>query len=128
MRFKERYRERLQRVINQVSESVLRLSDEDILAEVNAAGQDPQQVAKEVQNVLQNPLRALENLNLCLYNLGHEINPSNWQCGPLAYHNTCVRCGFSVSFTIPTAEIRGSAVQRACRASGITIRPTGTMS
>jgi hypothetical protein len=126
MRVKERYSERFQRVMNQVSESVFRLSDEDILSEVNAAGHDPQQEAKEVQDVLQNPLRALENLNLCLSNLGHEINPSNWQCGPLAYHNTCVRCGFSVSFTIATAEIRGSAVQRTCWASQFSIQQTGT--
>jgi hypothetical protein len=126
MRPKESYSERLERVMNQLSESVLGLSDDDIVAEVSEAGHDPEQEAKRVWNVLQKPLQALEKVNLCLSNLGHAINPSNWQCGPLAYHNTCLHCGLSVSFTIATAEIRGSAVQRACRASRCTIRQTGT--
>jgi len=114
--------------MNQLSESVLGLSDDDILAEVTAAGHDPQEEAKRVRNVLQKPLQALEKVNLCLSNLGHAINPSNWQCGPLAYHNACLRCGLPVSFTIATAEIRGSAVQRVCRASDIRIQRTGTVS
>jgi hypothetical protein len=128
MRPKESYSERLERVMNQLSESVLGLSDDDIVAEVSEAGHDPEQEAKRVWNVLQKPLHALEKVNLCLSNLGHAINPSNWECGPLAYHNSCVHCGLSVSFTIATAEIRGSAVQRACRATGRTIRKTGTAS
>lgn len=128
MRSKERYSERVERVLSQLSESVLGLSDDDILAEVNAAGDDPRQEAKRVRNVLQKSLQVLENVNLCLSNLGHAINPSNWQRGPLAYYNTCLHCGLSVSFTIATAEIRGSAVQRACRAIGVTVRKTGTVS
>jgi len=128
MRSKERYNERVERVLSQLSESVLGLSDDDILAEVNAAGHDPRQEAKRVRNVLQKSLQVLEDVNLCLSNLGHAINPSNWQCGPLAYHNTCLHCGLSVSFTIATAEIRGSAAQRACRAIGVTVRKTGTVS
>jgi hypothetical protein len=127
MRPKESYSERLERVMNQLADSVLQLSDDDIVAEVTAAGHDPEQAAKRVRNVLQRPLQALEKVNLCLSNLGHAINSSNWQCGPLAYHNTCLHCGLSVSFTIATAEFRGSAVQRACRASGLTIRQTGTL-
>jgi hypothetical protein len=128
MRSKESYSERLERVMNQLSESILGLSDDDIFAEASAAGHDPQQEATRVRNVLQKSLQVLENVNLCLSNLGHAINPSNWQCEPLAYHNTCLQCGLSVSFTIATAEIRGSAVQRACRATGLTIRKTGTAS
>jgi hypothetical protein len=112
--------------MNQLADSVLGLSDEDILAEVTAAGRDPEQEAKRVQNVLQKPLQALEKVNLCLSNLGHAINASNWECGPLAYHNTCVHCGLPVSVTIATAEIRGSAVQRACRASDTRIRLTAS--
>jgi len=127
MRSKESYSERLERVMNQISESVLGLSDDDIVAEVSAAGYDPEQEAKRVQDVLQNPLQALEKVNLCLSSLCHAINPSNWQCGPLAYHNTCLHCGLSVSFTIATAEIRGSAVQSTCRASSLKFRQTGTV-
>jgi hypothetical protein len=126
MRAKRSYSERLEKVINHLSESVLGLSDDEIFVEVSEAGHDLEQEAKRVRNVLQKPLQALENVNLCLSNLGHAINPSSWQCGPLAYHNTCSQCGLSVSFTIATAEIRGSAVQRACCASGIT-RRTGTV-
>jgi hypothetical protein len=126
MRTKESYSERLERVMNQLCDSVLGLSDEDIVAEVTAAGLDPEQEAKRVRNVLQTPLQALEKVNLCLSNLGHAINPSNWQCGPLEYHNTCLHCGLPVSLTIATAEIRGSAVQRACRARDIRIRLTAS--
>ena len=125
---KKNYSERIEKVMNQLSQSVLSLSDEDIVAEVVAAGHDPQQEAKRVQNVLEKPPQALEKVNLCLSNLGHAINPSNWECGPLAYHNSCVRCGLPVSFTIATAEIRGSAVHRACKVSGLAIRQTGTFS
>lgn len=125
---KEKYSERIERVMNQLSESVLGLSDDDIFAEVIESGHDPEQEGRRVRNVLQKPLQALEKVNLCLSNLGHAINPSNWQCGPLAYHNTCLHCGLSVSFTIATAEIRGSAVQKACWVTGFTIRKTGTVS
>ena len=128
MGFKQSHNERVERIMNQLSESVLGLSDEEIVAEVSEAGHDPEQEAKRVRDVLQAPLQVLENVNLCLSNLGHTINPSNWQCGPLAYHNTCLHCGLSVSFTITTAEIRGSAVERACRASEFSLPQTGTIS
>lgn len=124
---KRNYNERIETVMNQLSQSVLGLSDDDIVAEVSAAGHDPQQEARQVWKVLQKPLQALENVNLCLSNLGHSIDSSSWQCGPLAYHNTCVHCGLSVSFTIATAEIRGSAAQRACRANRFPIQQTGTV-
>lgn len=127
MRAKKSSGESVERVMNQLSETVLGLSDDDILAEVRAAGRDEQLEAERVRRVLQRPLHVLEHLNLCLSNLGHAINPSKWSCGPLAYHNTCVRCGLSVSLTIASAEIRGSAVHRACRASAITFRQTGTV-
>ena len=123
---KKNYNERIENVMNELSRSVLRLSDDDIVAEVRAAGLDLEQEEKRARNVLQKPLQALENVNLCISNLGHAINPSNWQCGPLEYHNTCLHCGLSVSLTIATAEIRGSAVQRACRASDTRIRLTAS--
>lgn len=128
MRAKKRSGEPLERVMNQLSESVLGLSDDEILAEVSATGCDPQLEAARVGRVLEKPPQVLENVSLCLSNLGHAINPSQWYCGPLAYHNTCVRCGLSVSLTIASGEIRGSAVDRACRANRLTIRPTGTFS
>jgi len=128
MRFKERHNEGIERIMNQLSESVLGLFDDDIVAEVSEVGHDPEQEAKRVRNVLQAPLQVMENVNLCLANLGHTINPSNWQCGPLAYHNTCLHCGLSVSFKITTAEIQGSAVERACRVSESSLWQTGTIS
>ena len=128
MRFKRRHDEGIARIMNQLSESVLGLSDDDIVAELSEAGNDPEQEAKRVRELLQAPLQVLQNVNLCLSNLGHTINPSHWQCGPLAYHNTCLHCGLSVSFTITTAEIRGSAVERACRMSEFSLRQTGTIS
>jgi hypothetical protein len=118
--------ERIERVMNQLSESVLGLSDDDIVAEVTAAGHDPEQEAKRVRNVLQKPLQAFEKVNLCLSNLGHTISASNWQSGPLAYHNTCLHCGLPVSVTVATAEIQGSAVHKACGANRLPIRQTRT--
>lgn len=120
--------ERLERVMSRLSETVLGLSDEDIVTEVSASGRDPQLQAERVRAVLQRPLQVLENADLCLSNLGHAINPSNWQCWALEYFNTCQHCGLSVSVTVATAEIRGSAVQRACKVSGLAIRQTGTLS
>lgn len=128
MRSKKSYNERIENVLTELSQSLLRLSDDDIVAEVSAVSQDPTEEAKRVRNVLQKPLQILENANLCLANLGHSIDRSNWHCGPMAYHNTCVHCGLSVSIAIATAEIRGSAVQRACRANRLMIRQTGTIS
>jgi hypothetical protein len=126
MGFKQRHNEGIERIMNQLSESVLGLSNDDIVGEVSEAVHDPEQAAKRVR--LQAPLQALEKVNLCLSNLGHTINPWNWQCGPLAYHNSCLHCGLSVSFTLTTAEIRGSAVERACGASEFSFRQTGTIS
>jgi len=128
MRSKNSCSERLARVIEQVSESVLGLSDNDVVAEVVAAGHDAQQESKRVHCVLQKPLQVVESVNLCLSNLGHSIDASKWQCGLLAYHNNCLLCGLAVSFTIATGEIGGAAVLRVCSAKGIQIRPTGTMS
>jgi hypothetical protein len=128
MRPKKNSSEPLERVMDQLCATLLGLSDEDILAEVRAAGRDAQREAERVRRVLERPLQVLENVNVCLANLGHAVNPSQWYCGPLAYHNTCVRCGLSVSLTIASAEIQGSAVRRACRASGTTIPQTGTFS
>jgi hypothetical protein len=125
---KKKYSESIESVMNQLSESVLGLSDDGIIEEVTAAGHDPEQEAKRVRNVLEKSLQTLEKVTLCLSNLGHVINPSNWQCSPLAFHNTCQHCGLSVSVTVTTAEIRGSAVQRACKVSGLAIRQTGTLS
>jgi len=120
--------ERLERVMSRLAETVLGLSDDEIVTEVSASGRDLQLEAKRVRAVMQRPLQVLENADLCLSNLGHAINPSNWQCGALEYYNTCLHCGLSVSFTIATAEIRGSAVQRACKVSGRAILQTGTLS
>jgi hypothetical protein len=127
MSFKERYNQGIERIMNQLCGSVLGLSDDNVVAEVSEAGHDPRQEARQVRDLLQKSLQALDKVNMCLSNLGHTINPSDWHCGSLAYHNTCLRCGLSVSFTIATAEIRGSAVEGACRANRVTIRQTGTV-
>ena len=121
-------RNRIEIVLNELSQSVLRLSDDDILVEVSAASQDPTEEAKRVRDVLQRPLQTLEKMNLCLSNLGHAIDSANWKCGPLMWHNTCIHCGLAVDVTIATSEIRGSAVQKGCYANCSVTRRTGTVS
>jgi hypothetical protein len=129
MAYREGYSKRLERIMNQLSDSVLGLSDEAIVAEVSEAGADPEKEAERTRGVLLNACEILDKLSGRLSTLGHTIDSSNWQRGPLGYHNSCLNCGSSVSFTIATAETRGSAIRTACRESGqYKISHTGTVS
>ena len=49
-----------------------------------------------------------------LSNLGHTINPNDWQRGQWSYHNNCLNCGSSVNFTSATGEMRGEALDKLC--------------
>jgi len=111
---KKNHDERLERLMSQLAESVLGLSDEAILAETSEAGADPQQEAERTRLVLRQASKALDNVNGRLSNLGHMINSNDWQRGQWSYHNNCLNCGSSVSFTTPSGEMRGEALNKLC--------------
>jgi hypothetical protein len=111
---KKNHDERLERLMNQLAESVLGLSDEAILAETSEAGADPEQEGERTRSVLRQASKALDNVNERLSNLGHTINSKDWWRGQWGYHNTCVTCGSFVSFTTATGEMRGEALDGLC--------------
>jgi hypothetical protein len=110
--------ERLERLMNQLAESVLGLSDEAILAETSEAGADPQREAERTRLVLRQASKALDNVNKRLSNLGHTINSNDWRPGQWGYHNHCLNCGSLVSLTTATGEMQGEALAGPCPESG----------
>ena len=125
---KKNYDERLERLMNQLAESVLGLSDEAILAETNEAGADPEQEAERTRFVLRQASKALDNVNKRLSNLGHTINSNDWRRGQAGYHNVCRTCGSFVSFSTATGEMRGEALDAPCPESGAVHDPqTGSI-
>jgi len=115
---KKSHEERLERLMNQLAESVLGLSDEAILAETSEAGDDPQQEVERTRLVLRQASNLLDNVNIRMSNLGHTINSNDWRLGHGAYHNHCRTCGSSVSFSTATGEMRGEALDAPCLESG----------
>ena len=111
---KKNHDERLERLMNQLADSVVGLSDEAILAETSEVGADPKQEAERTRSVLRQASKALDNVNERLSNLGHTINSDGWWRGHWGYHNTCVTCGSFVSFTTATGEMRGEALDGLC--------------
>jgi hypothetical protein len=53
--------EKLERIMEQLADSVLELSDEAILAEITESGADPQQEAECTRLVLRQALKALDD-------------------------------------------------------------------
>lgn len=100
--------------MNQLAESVLGLSDEAILAETSEAGADPEQEAGRTRVVLRHASKAFDNVSNRLSNLGHAINSNDWRRGQWGYHNNCLNCGSSVSFTTATGEMQGEALDGLC--------------
>jgi hypothetical protein len=111
---KKNHEERLERLMNQLAESELGLSDEAILAETNEAGDDPKQEAERTRLVLRQASRALDSVTNRLSNLGHTINSNDWRPGQWGYHNNCLNCGSSVTFTTATGEVQGEALDGLC--------------
>jgi hypothetical protein len=106
--------EQLERVMNHLANSILELSDEEILAETDGTGTPPEQ-AERTRAVLRDVTRLLEGVNQRLLQLGHTISPQRWQQhGEHSYRNHCLTCNLSVSFTSATGEIWGSAVEGPC--------------
>jgi hypothetical protein len=110
--------EHLERITNQLAESVLGLSDEAILAETSEAGADPEEEAERTRLVLRQASKALDNVNKRLSNLGHAINSNHWWPEAGGYHNNCLNCGSLVSLITVTGEIQGEAFDAPCSEGG----------
>jgi hypothetical protein len=108
------YDDPLERLMNQLAESVLGLSDEAIHAETSAVGVDPEQEAERTRLVLRQASKVIDDVNNRLSNLGHAISPNDWRYGQWGYRNKCLNCGSSVSFTTATGEMRGEAFDGLC--------------
>jgi hypothetical protein len=111
---RENHDEQLERIMNQLADSLLELSDEEILTEIRESGADPQQEAERTHAVLREASRALEAVNKRLWSLGHTVNPKYWQQGERGYHNNCRHCGLSVNFTMAGHEMWGDALIGPC--------------
>ena len=111
----KRNRNPLERLADELAESVFRLSDEEILGETTEAGADPKQEAERTRLVLQQALQSFESVNRRLSNLGHTINPTSWRSEGNEYHNRCLNCGSIVTFT--AEEPRNLALYTRCPAT-----------
>ncbi len=114
----ERGDEGLERAMNELSESVLRLASEDILAESIEAGSNPQELAERTRLVLQKTAQRFESLNRRISDLGHTVNPKTWRGGREGYQNRCLNCGATLTFALAGGEVRGSGFATQCPASG----------
>lgn len=106
--------EPLERVMNQLAESVLAQSDEAILAETSEAGVDTARDAEQTRLALRQAAKLFNDVNVRLSSLGHIIDSNDWRRGQRGYHTTCVSCGSFVSFIATTGEMRGDALDGAC--------------
>jgi hypothetical protein len=111
---KKTHDERLERLMNQLAESVFGLSDEDMLAETSEARADQEQEAERTRLVLRQASKAFDDVNNRVSNLGHAINSNGWVRGKWGYRNRCIDCGSFVSFTTATGEVQGDALDRLC--------------
>jgi hypothetical protein len=119
---KKDYGNHLEKLMNQLADSVLGLSDEAICAETSEVGADPEQEGERTRLVLRQASRILDNANNRVSNLGHTINSNDWVQGKWGYRNQCIDCGSFVSFTTATGEVRGDALDRLCPKNQYEIR------
>jgi hypothetical protein len=112
----ERSRSGLERVMNALAESGLKLSAEEIVLETTEGGADPAQEAKRTALVLQHALQQFEYVNRRLSHLGHTVNPRTWRSGRQGYENRCLKCGSIVTFAVAEDEVRSQALDTRCPA------------
>jgi hypothetical protein len=115
-----------QRIMNRLADSVLELTDEEILAEVRDSGIDSQQEANRITSVLLRAVDRWQSENERLSNLGHTINPNHWECFDGIYQNHRQSCGLLVSFSTTTQRMAGSALHGSCRKNEYTIQKSAT--
>lgn len=116
------HHEHLERLMNQLAESVLGLSDEAVLAEPNESGTTTEQEAERTRLVLREASKAFDNVNKLLSIHGHALTSSNWRHGERGYQNNCRDCGLSVNFTV-AGDVWGDALGERC--AGIDLPTVG---
>ena len=104
----------LETLMNDLADSVLELSDEELFLELGEAGEDRQKEAGSTRAVLQDACNIYEEVNWRLSNFAHTVDPKAWSLTNGSYHNRCRICGSQVIFTPSTGEIRGDAWIRRC--------------
>ncbi len=111
---KKNHEERLARLLAELADTVLQLSDQEIAAEVCANGADPEKEAECTRSMLRDCVKLFDSVNQRLWDLGHAIDPSHWHRGIDDFFSYCPGCGELVSFTIATGETRGYALRECC--------------
>ena len=106
--------ERLERITDQLIDSVFATSDKAILAEFSEYT-DADKEGERTRIVMREASRRLENVNQRLWNLGHSVDPNSWKRGSSGYRNTCESCGSFVGFKTDTGEMWGKALDEPCR-------------
>lgn len=112
------HEDRFEKLMSQMAESVLDLSDNAIIAEIGETGADANQEAEDTHVVLLGCSQRFEIANRRLSNLGHTVNTRRWHRGQGEYTNHCVDCGSLIIFTISSGEVRGRALYEPCSANG----------
>jgi len=108
------YDKQLEGLMNDLADSVLELSGEELFREVGEAGADRQKEAGSTRALLHDTCIIYERVNGQLSNFGHTVDPKAWRREKWAYHNNCRLCGLQVNFTPSTGEISGEALIRRC--------------
>ena len=111
---KRRPSEPLEKIFDRVTDSVLEMSDEEILAEVRESGAVPREDAECTRTVLLQALQKFDNVTKRLQDLGHVINLKDWRVSEGGYDNRCRNCGSSVTFASVSNEIWGEALDKPC--------------
>ncbi len=119
MTYKNNGDDLLARIADELTNSVLSLSDQAFLV----GGKNAEEEVEHTRMVLREAFDKLENVNRHLSNLGHRVDPNAWCQGRLGYSNRCFACGSLVSFNVITGEMRGDAWNaRCCERDHYTIR------
>jgi hypothetical protein len=111
---KRRQSEPLEKIFDRVTDSVVELTDEEILAEVLESGAVPREEANCTRSVLLQALQKFDKVTQRLQDLGHTINLKDWRVSERGYDNKCRSCGSSVRFAFVSNEICGEALDKPC--------------
>jgi hypothetical protein len=118
----------LKKLLDQLADSVLPLSDQEIMAEIHETGEDPQAEAERTRAVLRQGLTLFEAVNNRLSALGHTVDSKHWRHGEKIYYNNCLTCGRLVSFTTTDNGLREHASDERCpKSNENTIAQTGSI-
>lgn len=108
------YEKQLEGLMNDLADSVLELSDEELFREVGEVSVDRQKETGSTRALLQDACNIYERVNWQLSNFGHTVDPKAWRREQLAYQNNCRLCGLQVNFNPSTGEISGGTSIRRC--------------